>query len=94
MQARIHLSPNQKGALVAARRAMLANIGALLAEREQLGARIRVRTSPAHAMHGPNLSESSECATICNGTFEVAQAVKVQECCTSPVYMQALRLVM
>ncbi|CAL8464692.1 g4227 [Coccomyxa elongata] len=65
MLARIHLSPNQKGALVAARRAMLANIGALLAEREQLGAKIRgiedvEDTKDGVAMHFQELSDLCE----------------------------------
>ena len=43
-QERIQLSQAQLTALIKVRRTLLAHIGALLAEREQIGTRIRVRT--------------------------------------------------
>ncbi len=45
-QERIQLSQAQLTALIKVRRTLLAHIGALLAEREQVGLRIRVCTSP------------------------------------------------
>ena len=45
VQERIQLSQEQLTALIKVRRALLAHIGALLAEREQIGMRIRVSTT-------------------------------------------------
>ena len=42
-QKRMNLSPKQLGALMQTRRRLLTDIGTLLAEREQLAAKIRVR---------------------------------------------------
>ena len=42
MQERIQLSEEQLALLIQTRRTLLAHIGALLAEREQIGTRIRV----------------------------------------------------
>ena len=42
LQERIQLSKEQLAALIETRRTLLAHIGALLAEREQIGTRIRV----------------------------------------------------
>jgi len=46
-QKKVQLSSKQQQALVAARRALLANVGALLAERERLAVKIRVRAHPS-----------------------------------------------
>lgn len=48
---RLQLSPKQHQALLATRRQLLANIGALLAEREQLGTKIRVSPCPVLRCH-------------------------------------------
>ena len=47
MQERIQLSKEQLAALLKLRRTLMAHIGALLAEREQIGTRIRVSTYSA-----------------------------------------------
>ncbi len=46
LQEQLKLSPEQRSALAATRRAMLANVGALLAERKQLVARAKVCLQP------------------------------------------------
>lgn len=46
-QKKVQLTSKQQQALVAARRALLANVGALLAERERLAVKIRVRAHPS-----------------------------------------------
>ena len=55
----IQLSEEQLKALIRVRRTLLAHIGALLAEREQIGMRIRVSTSPTYFA-----SEDAFCATL------------------------------
>lgn len=46
VQERLQLSQEQLTALIKVRRTLLAHIGALLAEREQIGTRIRVSKHP------------------------------------------------
>ena len=59
VQERIQLSQEQLTALIKVRRTLLAHIGALLAEREQIGTRIRVSDHPGWKAGPPPVTVQS-----------------------------------
>ena len=68
MQERIQLSQKQLTALIKVRRTLLAHIGALLAEREQMGMRIRVSPSSSALVMAAWMREDTEravCRSAC-----------------------------